>query len=341
MVQVQPKMEPEESIRLPHKPDSPLSYRYVPGQGCFSTSHLLVYLNGLILAQAGWYETIDRLQLRWAGTNNSNRPALLTYDRYGQARSAPDPADELHGGTHDIREVVRDLHALVREVWKAKQQHKKDGAENEAASPSPPLPKLIFVSNSIGCVIARLYAEAYPGTVEALLFLDSNIANSDLVSIFPDPDAEGFDPAVLPKGTTAEDLRHARAAYKQVFHPSVPNPEHLDRKNIAALVPHSDRPPLRGPQGGKGPWITVVGHDWDTFAEEGSRGSLHVPKSLTNAFMNPAWAKYNEGLARLTDEDRARGPIIARSCGHFIQRDNPALVAELTEHLLGRVETGR
>ncbi|KAI1779614.1 alpha/beta-hydrolase [Hypoxylon cercidicola] len=323
-----------EFIRLPHKPDSPLSYRHVPGQGCLATSHLLVFLNGLILTQAGWYETIDFLQLRWAESNNSNRPSLLTYDRYGQAQSARDPADELHGGTHDIREVVRDLHVLVQEIWKAKHE---DGTDSEAT----PLPKLIFVSNSIGCVIARLYADAYPGAVEALLFLDSNIANSDLVSVFPDPDAKDFDPAVLPEDATVEDLRHARAAYRAVFHPSVPNPEHLDRLNIAELLPYSDRPPFQGPQGGRGPWITVVGHDWETFAEEGSRGTLKVLKSLTNAFMNTAWAKYNEGLVRLTDEDRVRGPIIARACGHFIQRDDPALVAELTEHLLERLEKGR
>ncbi|KAI6090172.1 alpha/beta-hydrolase [Hypoxylon rubiginosum] len=330
-----------DAIRLPHKPDAPLSYRHVPGQGHLSTSHLLVFLNGLILTQAAWYEAVDFLQLRWAESHNTNRPSLLTYDRYGQAQSARDPADGLSdgdGGTHDVREVVRDLHVLVREIWKLKQHEDDAGTGNEDAV--APQPKLIFVSNSIGCVIARLYAETYPGAVDALLFLDSNMANSDLVSVFPDPDAKDFDPAVLPSDVTVEDLRHARAAYKKVFHPSVPNPEHLDRLNIAELLPYSDRPPLQGPEGGKGPWITVVGHDWETFADEGSRGTLKVPKSLTNAFMNPAWTKYNEGLVRLTDEDRVRGPIIARGCGHFIQRDDPAFVAELTEHLVKRVETG-
>ncbi|KAI1758649.1 alpha/beta-hydrolase [Hypoxylon sp. FL1150] len=326
-----------DSIRLPHKPHSPLSYRHVPGQGRLSTSHLLVFLNGIVLTQAAWYEAVDFLQLRWAESHSSNRPSLLTYDRYGQAQSARDPADGPHGsGTHDIREVVRDLRVLVQEVWKLKQHEGDASTGNETA-----LPKLIFVSNSIGCVIGRLYAETYPGAVDALLFLDSNMANSDLVSVFPDPDAEGFDPAVLPGDATVEDLRHARAAYRAVFHPSVPNPEHLDRLNIAELLPYSDRPALQGPQKGRrGPWITVVGHDWETFAEEGSRGSLKVRKSLTNAFMNPAWTRYNEGLVRLTDEDKARGPIIARGCGHFIQRDDPAFVAELTEHLVKRVETG-
>ncbi|KAI0176084.1 alpha/beta-hydrolase [Hypoxylon sp. FL1284] len=324
---VEPKIE-SETIRLPHKPDSPLSYRYLPGQGSLSTSHLLVFLNGLVLTQNGWRETVEFLQLRWAESSNPSRPALLTYDRYGQAQSAPDPADELRGGTHDIHEVVRDLHVLVRAVWAAKH---RDGS---GAAP----PRLILVCNSIGCVVARLYAEAHPGAVEALLLLDSNMANSDMVSVFPDPDAAGFDPAVLPRGASADDLRRARSAYRAYFHPSVPNPEHLDRRTVAPALPRADGPVLRGPREGTGPWVMVVGHDWDTFAEEGWRGSLRVPKSLTNAFMNPAWARYNEGLVCITDEDRARGPLIARACGHFIQRDDPAFVAELTEHLVKRVE---
>ncbi|XXG94270.1 hypothetical protein Hte_000524 [Hypoxylon texense] len=357
-------MEPEESIVLPHKPKATytepqaeepqskkgkepqkpkkpeekpppaLSYRYVPGQGRYWKSHLVVYLNGLILTQDGWYNAIDHLQRRWAARNVSNRPALLTYDRYGQGKSQPDPADKEYGNTHDIRESVQDLHVLVKEIWKTKHPEEGGARSRAAPLPSPPEPQLIFVSNSIGCVIARLYAAAYPGAVKAVLFLDSNIANSDLVSIFPNPDAPGFSPADLPKDTTIRDLRHARSQYRAFFHPSLPNPEHLDRRNIADLLPHSDKPPLKGPKEKKGPCIMVVGHDPDTFAEEGERGIMHVHKSLTNAFMNPAWAKYNEGLTSLTDKDRTRGPYIAKGCGHFIQRDDPALVAELTEQLL-------
>ncbi|KAI1395698.1 alpha/beta-hydrolase [Hypoxylon fuscum] len=328
-----------ESIRLPHKPDTPLSYMLVPGQGSLSTTHLVVFLNGLILPQTSWDDTLYSLQQRWAESENTNRPSLLTYDRYGQGKSDRDPADKQHDGTHDIREVVRDLHALVQEIWKAEHKTISTEHENGAQEGGKP-PRMIFVANSIGCVIARLYADAYPGTVEALLLLDSNIANSDLVSIFPDPDAPNFDPAILPKDVTVEDLRHARKGYKHNFHPSVPNPEHLDRMNIAELLPDSDKPPLRGPDDGKGPWITVVGHDWETFAEEGSRGSMNVPKSLTNAFMNPAWSKYNEGLVRLTEIDRAQGPVIARHCGHFIQKDDPKLVAELAEAIIEKVEVG-
>ncbi|KAI2469886.1 alpha/beta-hydrolase [Annulohypoxylon bovei var. microspora] len=333
-----------ETICLPHKPDSPLSYRFLPGQGPLSTTHLVVFLNGLIIPQDGWLPAIRDLQRRWTKDGSRSRPSLLTYDRYGQGQSARDPADAANGGTHNVAEVVGDLHVLVREIWRTRasdhvvDSKSKSKSKNRKEATAPP-PRLIFVANSIGCVVARLYAQTYPRAADALLLLDSNIANNDLVSIFPDPDAASFDPTVLPPGTTIEDLRHARAGYARLFHPSVPNPEHLDRRDVAALLPASDAPALEGADG-RGPWVTVVGHDWDTFAEEGARGSLHVPESLTNAFMNPAWAKYNEGLARLTSAAMARGPVVAVGCGHFIQKDDPALVAELMGDLLGKVGGG-
>ncbi|KAI1393950.1 alpha/beta-hydrolase [Hypoxylon trugodes] len=328
-----------EIIRLPHKPDTPLSYRFLPGQGPLSTTHLVVFLNGLIVSQAGWELTIEHLQKRWTEhSRGTSYPSLLTYDRYGQGESSRDPTDEQNGGVHDIREVVRDLHALVQYIWETKTRNIQNRSGVEQAKEAPQ-PKLVFVSNSIGCVIARLYTETYPGIVEGLLLLDSNIANSDLVSVFPDPDAPGFDPKVLPSDATVEELRRTRAAYDSYFRPSVPNPEHLDRRNIADLLPLSDAPPLQGP-GSIGPWITVVGHDWETFAEEGEKGFMNVPKSLTNTFLNPEWSRYNEGLVRLTQPERARGPVIATGCGHFIQRDDPAFVAELTENLLEKVKAG-
>ncbi|KAI1656716.1 alpha/beta-hydrolase [Daldinia decipiens] len=325
-----------ETICLPHKPDAPLSYQFVPGQGPLSTTHLVVYLNGLIAPQSGWRATIQHLQRRWnKGSRSTNHPPLLTYDRYGQGESARDPADDQHGGSHDMCEVVADLHVLAQEIWRAK--IRKDISNGDGAVQ---VPKLIFVANSIGCVIGRFYAKTYPGSTAALLFLDSNIANSDLVSLFPDPDAPGFNPAILPPDSTVADLRRTRAGYAAHFQPSAPNPEHLDRRNIASLLPLSDAPPLQGPDEKPGPWITVVGHDWETFAEEGLRGSMNVPKGLTNAYMNPPWADYNGGLARLTSADRARGPLIATGCGHFIQKDDPALVAGLTDDLLQKIEAG-
>ncbi|KAI8962158.1 alpha/beta-hydrolase [Daldinia sp. FL1419] len=317
-----------ETIRLPHKPDAPLSYQLVPGQGPLSTTHLVVFLNGLIAPQSAWLPSIRALQQRWDEHRRAaDVPSLLTYDRYGQGESARDPADALHGGSHDICEIVADLRVLVHETWRTR-------IVGVSGSDAPVrTPKLVFVSNSIGCVIGRFYAEKYPGTTAGLLFLDSNIANSDLVSLFPDPDAADFDPSALPPDSTVEDLRRTRAGYAAQFQPSAPNPEHWDRRNIMTLVPLSDGPALEG-----APWITVVGHDWETFAEEGLRGSMKVPKGLTNKYMNTPWAAYNEGLTHLTDAHRARGPVIAVGCGHFIQKDDPLLVAELTDDLIRKVE---
>jgi hypothetical protein len=50
------------------------------------------------------------------------------------------------------------------------------------------------------------------------------------------------------------------------------------------------------------------------------------------------WHKYNEGLCQLTEPERAKGPIIAPGCGHFIQKDNPPFVAEQLVDLIKKVE---
>ncbi|KAI1879879.1 hypothetical protein JX265_001500 [Neoarthrinium moseri] len=314
-------------VRLPRKPTATLSYGIAQGHGPLSTTHLLVFLNGLIMHQRGWDATIQNLLQIWgAGAGTANYPSLLTYDRYGQGDSEPDPADEQSKYGHDMREVVRDLNDLVFKIWYDKQQ---DGA--------PSRPHLVFVANSIGCVIARLYAETYPSSVAALLLLDSNIANSDLVSIFPDPDLQDFDPTSLPAGVSVADLRDTRAKYKAIFHPSVRNPENLDRRNVADLLPYDHKPVLKGPDS-RGAWITVVEHDWDTFAEEGLTGSLKTPKGLTNAYMNPAWHRYNEGLVRLTEKERSEGPVTAKGCGHFIQRDDPGFVANAIHRLVMKLK---
>ncbi|KAI0890217.1 alpha/beta-hydrolase [Annulohypoxylon maeteangense] len=330
---------PDTTIRLPHKPDAPLSYQFRPGKGWLSSTHLIVFLNGLILLQDDWRPTIRSLQNRWAKRNVHNHPAILTYDRYGQGASARDPSDASNDGTHTITEVVSDLHELILEVWRTRviwEQRRRPGWREPKSEPN-----LILVGNSIGCVIARLYTSKYPGIVEALLFLDSNIANSDQVSLFPDPDSPSFDPRVLPFGTTVDELRRVREGYRSLFHPSVANPEHLDRSSIADLLPESWKPKLVGAgepgEEVRGPLITVVGHDWNTFADEGLHGKLHVPKNMTNRFVNPAWNRYNEGLVHLTDQLRARGPITAVGCGHFIQRDDPALVAQLIQDTLAKM----
>ena len=330
-----PSILSNETICLPHKPSAPLSYGFTKGQGNLGDTHLLVFLSGLLGTQSVWHETVEKLIESWEDDNNSNRPALLAYDRYGQGQSARDPSDKAREFGHDLHEVIKDLKALVSEVWNLKM-----GSPQSASHPSTRHePKLIFVANSVGCVIGRFFAQFYPGTTSALLFLDSNIANSDQKSLFPDPDARDFDPGSLPADVTVEDLRKARKNYHDMFSPDVSNPENFNRSNIPALLPFADSPALTGAgPSGCGPWITVVGHDWDKFAEDGADGSLSCPKSLTNKYVNPAWGKYNEGLVKLTTDGKGEGPIIAKNCGHFIQNDDPSLVARLTQELLKKVD---
>ncbi|KAK7751722.1 hypothetical protein SLS62_006383 [Diatrype stigma] len=346
---------------LPRKPKTPLWFGLARGRGKLAETHLVVFLNGLIGTQTVWDETVAKLLASWkAGESGAGgdatgpgHPALLTYDRYGQGDSGRDPTDDPEFG-HGLPEVVADLKDLVVEIWRQQLGFELPPEPPHLHPTHPPataaqqhsewlkrLPRLVFVANSIGCVVGRYFAQTYPGPVSALLFLDSNIANSDQVSLFPDPDAPGFDPGALPDGVTVAALRETRAKYREMFHPSVRNPENLDRRGVAALLPHADEPHLvsfGSPPPGHGPWITVVGHDPARFADDCATGSLHCPRALTNAYVNPAWARYNEGLTRLTgDAERRTGPLVADRCGHFIQVDDPGLVARLLRGLLGKL----
>jgi pimeloyl-ACP methyl ester carboxylesterase len=199
-------------------------------------------------------------------------PSILSYDRYGQGQSDHDPDDTepppCHG--HDVMSAVHSLHQFLLQIWK----------EHLGISNPSQFPALIFVANSIGCAIARLFAQAYPGTVSGMLFLDSIMANSDFVSLWPDPDAEDFNNNMLPPGVTIQDVRNVRENYRQMFHPDVPNNEGLSRRNLAKLLPYADRPWVEG-YGGHGPVLTVVGHDWETFAQQSYDGQFKTPKILT------------------------------------------------------------
>lgn len=310
-------------IRLATKPTAQISYNFQPSVSTAKPA-LLVFLNGLGLPQVTWLQTISQLK---ALRDNANMPAILTYDRFGQGQTTDrDPKDEgaadpTHG--HDCLEVVHDLHQLISQII----------VEKMGVSDSNNV-TLILVANSIGCALARLYAQEYPGTVAGLLLLDSVLANSDFVSIFPDPDAQGYDAASPPTGVTTEALRESREGVRRIFHPDVGSKEGLSRKNLAQLLPASDAPVLQGPDG-HGPYVTVVGHDFEAFAEESAKmGRL---KLLTTTYANPHWHQYNEGLAKITEVARSKGPVQAPGSGHFVQKDNPAFVAQELDEILSKV----
>jgi len=64
---------------------------------------------------------------------------------------------------------------------------------------------------------------------------------------------------------------------------------------------------------------------------------MGTPKSLSMKYANPIWHEYNQGLARLTEPKFSKGPIQAKGCGHFIQKDDPNFVIQETLDLVDKV----
>ncbi|KAJ5736830.1 Alpha/Beta hydrolase protein [Penicillium malachiteum] len=310
-------------ISLATKPSAKICYKFYPSVKT-TKPVLLVFVNPMGLTQTSWENVITRLH---KNAPNGGVPAMLTYDRYGQGQTTDrDPSDanavdKRHG--HDCLDVVHDLHQLITQI-----------ADQDMGISDIGQLQLVFVANSIGGALTRLYAQEYPGSVAGLLLLDSVLANTDFVSIFPDPDACDFDKSTLPVVVEVEDIRASRAFAQRVFHPSNGSDEGLSRKNLSALLPYSDGPQLQGPDG-RGPWVTVVGHEWE--ASEREQEAMGAPGLVTRMYSNPFWSAYNEGLAKITEPERSKGPFQALGAGHFIQRDNPELVEGEIRDILDKV----
>ena len=253
-----------DALPLPHKPGAYMHYSLarshdpappVPNPTSNTVAPvLIVFLNGLMTDKSSWLPVMAGIIRQRKGTSMS-WPTLLAYDRYGQGLTTDrDPQDTNHepGRGHDVSDAVVDLRQLILQICKTEEEL---GGEET---------RIVLVANSIGCAIGRLYAEEYP--CAALLLLDSIIANSNF-DFWPDPDDAGFDPAEqLPEDVSVEVLREQRAKFAKIFSPEVPNREGLDRRNLWRLLPYSDQPMLG--KEGKRPWVTVVGHDFQKFAEE-------------------------------------------------------------------------
>ncbi|KAI0393863.1 Alpha/beta hydrolase fold-1 [Xylariaceae sp. FL0594] len=304
---------------LSSKPEVPVAYELFPGDA--ESTLLVVCLNGLGLPQTVWKPMIDLFRQ----SDISPKPWILTYDRYGQGASPRDPRenwpDKDPGYAHTVDNVTDDLHELIATVSPERREH------------------LVLVNNSIGAHIARRYADRYPTIVEGILFLDSNPGNTDYESIWPNPKERPFDLAKLPPGTPLEVYEAAYAKMTAIFSPNAKNPEGFDRRNIKDILPDPSQPRLRGSKtSDKGPWITVVGHELEQFSKE-EWETFKVPIGMAEKYTQPMWDKYNEGLCKLTDPERAKGPRIAPKSGHFVQRDNPGFVSEQLVDLVRNVES--
>ena len=244
------------SLALDTKPGASIQYTFAQSREP-DHSFLLVFLNGLMAGKSSWLPTMAGI-IR----TDPNFPPMLAYDRYGQGLTEDrDPQDigREEGYGHDVKDAASDLRQLVKQVCK----------ERSVAKGS--IPQLVLVANSIGCAIARLFAQENPGQVVGMVLLDSIVANSNF-EFWPDPDAEGFHAGQLPDDVSVDVLRQQRAKFRAILGLFTKNREGLDRRSLPGLLPYSDEPKLTGPHN-RGLFITVVGHDFETFAQESLRVS--------------------------------------------------------------------
>ncbi|KAF8849788.1 hypothetical protein BDZ45DRAFT_708659 [Acephala macrosclerotiorum] len=236
---------------------------------------LIVYVTGIDSPGAIWYPTVDALL---ALEGSGNLPPMLNIDVPGRPKR--------HG--RDCLDAAHDIRDLVTQIGQ-----QKLGVGEEAIDGL----RIFFVASSIGAAICRLYAGAYPKTVSALIILGSTIANSDTISLFPDPQVPGFDVESLSDG----------------------------RGNLPSLVPCSNEPKIVGPSS-RMPYVTVIEHDRAKFVEDTWR-LVKLPKIMSQVYFDPQWHECNKGLARLTKEHLSKGPISKTGTGHLIHKDNPQFIA--------------
>ncbi|KAK6608964.1 hypothetical protein H4I96_02895 [Botrytis cinerea] len=294
-------------LTIPSKPHAQISYTFFPHASSSTLlesdvplrHNLVVFVNGLGLPASSWEPCISVLQ-----SHVKNTPPLLTFDRYGQGlTTARDPLDDGNGYGHDFMDAANDLHEIILVIASTKLGLEKTDVENGRLG-------VIFVAASIGVPITRLYVQSRRFICAALIALDSNIANVNYSDFLPDPSSPTFDPST-------------------VVAPDCSLPQYIGART--QLI----NPKLIG-VGGKGPWLTVVGHDPVTFADV-SLERMGTPKSMSMRFTNPYWAKYNASLVSITDEDRCEGVKIASGCGHLMQIDDPNFVAEEIKVILEKL----
>ncbi|TVY32350.1 hypothetical protein LSUB1_G008618 [Lachnellula subtilissima] len=315
-------------VKLDRDPSLQLSCSFFPSPKSSPPTSLIVFLNGINTPHKLWYPIAQLLKKDMATC-----PPMLMYDRIGQVASRGrnlDVPGRPRGHGRDCLDAAHDLRELITYA-----------GENHLGISSTHVDtvRIIFVASSVSCAIARLYTAKFPRTVTALLFLDSTLANSDTVSVFPDPDSPDFSPGSLPAGVTSELLADARKKIALVYGSESKNPEGLWRGTLPSLLPHSDSPKLLGPEPGT-PYVTVIEHDPDVFPLQVQQ-TVGLAQIMTRTYFDPAWHLYHEGLARITSPELSKGPIIAKGCGHLIQRDNPQLVANEVLEVINKLRNDK
>lgn len=283
----------------------------------------LVHINGLALDQSFWQASITDLQARL----DSKGPRIYstTYDRIGQGSSAL--SDGAQPTKHDLMYAVQELQDLLEHIVT---EH-LGGVEKHQLT-------MIMLSHSIGVPLLRLFMSKHgrEWPIAGTVLLDSNMANIDMVELLPDPTAADFDPSKLPADTDTESLEWSRSNIRRMFSPEAPNRENLDRSTLPRLLPFSDRPVFPESRNGKDMHLAVIAHDPKSFAEE----SLKIcTLGLTDKYVEPAWHEYNLGLLRLTGRSEVSSSdiLVASGSGHFVQRDNPGIVAIAVNEMIEKI----
>lgn len=270
-----------------------LSYKLYPHDPTTpAPSHLVVFIGGL-------RSTMNAFDAVATSLMSVASVPVLCYDRWNNGASSAPPASRQ--GHNDLWTQAEDLYTLISETQKIHE-----------------LPeKLILVGSSIGCGIVRLCLQRYAdiaGRTEAVVFLDSYMSNTDFVSLFPE-EKEG----------EPEELTRTRRVVAEHFHPSLENPEGLSLENARELLPEADRPSLREEME-----VVVVGHDAGHTAESMEQ-TMGLDAGCWLKYVQGAWDRWNEGLARLSGKGRR---VTAEGSGHFIYRDRPELVVEVVAGLV-------
>jgi len=257
-------------IRLRSKPSARLSYSFRPQSpieaGSGRPQRLLIFLSGIDDRSKPWQAAIASF-MRISQTRGLSIPPMLIYDRYGLGQSDrhPNETDQNSKVHYSILDAMYDLRELVVQIAPEKLGYKE--AELDKLN-------IVFASHSMGCFIARLYAQEYPGTVEALLLIDSGISNVAAQDFIPDPDRPSHVCKYnVPSDVTPDMCRLAiQRVMKTPFNFYGRNREGLYWGNSPELLPHSDAPRLRGPMPGL-PLVTVAVNDPEVVTRNFAKAS--------------------------------------------------------------------
>ena len=223
----------------------------------------------------------------WAGV--ADRIARFTrvcyYDRAG--RGASDPATK----PRQPGDLVEDLHRVVSQL-----------------SPNRPV---VLVGQSLGGLIARLYASAYPRELAALVLVDSLHEDQFDVCgpLFPAP-AEGEAPV----------LSSMRAFWLAGWRDPANNPEAIDLQacqRAGRAIADLGALPLRV--------LTASGFTIPA-----------APFGAAGPRLQAAWTGLHARLALLSRD--ASREVLADS-GHFVQTDRPDAVADVVRELVAGIRS--